>query len=115
MEGLTGHAVKHFTALQWTSLTAGQLQCMSPHTASFISIKDLASIENISTDKQMHEIRIALRGKAVVLMGKSTMMRKAIRGQLEKNPDTEMLLPHIKTNASCSSCPPFSTSPERHK
>merc|ERR1719341_1157219 len=46
----------------------------------------------------MQEIRIALRGQAVVLMGKNTMMRKAIRGHLEKNPDLERLLPHIKQN-----------------
>merc|ERR1719282_2173824 len=46
----------------------------------------------------MQEIRIALRGKAVVLMGKNTMMRKVIRGQVEKNPDLEKLLPHIKMN-----------------
>merc|ERR1711951_123131 len=44
------------------------------------------------------EIRIALRGKAVVLVGKNTMMRKVIRGYLEKNPDLEKLLPHIKMN-----------------
>merc|ERR1712223_175438 len=43
-------------------------------------------------------IRIALRGQAVVLMGKNTMMRKAIRGYMEKNPDLERLLPHIKMN-----------------
>merc|ERR1712203_301798 len=43
-------------------------------------------------------IRIALRGKAIVLMGKNTMMRKAIRGHLEKNPDLERLLPFIKMN-----------------
>merc|ERR1712088_1169514 len=40
----------------------------------------------------------ALRGKAIVLMGKNTMMRKAIRGYLDKNPDLEKLLPHIKGN-----------------
>ena len=34
----------------------------------------------------------------MVLMGKNTMMRKVIRGQLEKNPDLEKLLPHIKMN-----------------
>jgi len=39
-----------------------------------------------------------LRGKAIVLMGKNTMMRKAIRGHLEKNPDLERLLPFIKMN-----------------
>merc|ERR1711997_1441035 len=30
--------------------------------------------------------------------GKNTMMRKAIRGYMEKNPDLERLLPHIKMN-----------------
>uniref|UniRef100_A0A8C2M2P3 Large ribosomal subunit protein uL10 n=1 Tax=Cricetulus griseus TaxID=10029 RepID=A0A8C2M2P3_CRIGR len=36
--------------------------------------------------------------KAVVLMGKNTMMRKAIRGHLENNPALEKLLPHIRGN-----------------
>ncbi|KAG3271146.1 RPLP0 [Ictidomys tridecemlineatus] len=37
-------------------------------------------------------------GKAMVLMGKNTMMRKAIRGHLENNPALEKLLPHIRGN-----------------
>jgi len=57
----------------------------------------IVGADNVGS-KQMQEIRIALRGKAVVLMGKNTMMRKAIRGYLEKNPDLERLLPHIKMN-----------------
>jgi len=48
--------------------------------------------------KQMQQIRISLRGHAVVLMGKNTMMRKAIRGHLQTNPDLECLLPHIRGN-----------------
>ncbi|KAG3282477.1 hypothetical protein H1C71_033083 [Ictidomys tridecemlineatus] len=48
--------------------------------------------------KQMQQIRMSLRGKAVVLMGKNTMMRKAIRGHLENNPALEKLLPHIRGN-----------------
>jgi len=48
--------------------------------------------------KQMQEIRMALRGNAEVLMGKNTMMRKAIRGHLENNPALEKLLPHIVQN-----------------
>ncbi|XP_062607410.1 large ribosomal subunit protein uL10-like [Saccostrea cucullata] len=35
---------------------------------------------------------------SVVLMGKNTMMRKAIRGHIEKNPLLEKLLPHIRNN-----------------
>merc|ERR1712227_230009 len=42
----------------------------------------IVGADNVGS-KQMQEIRIALRGKAVVLMGKNTMMRKVIRGQLE--------------------------------
>jgi len=47
---------------------------------------------------QMAKIRHALRGKAVILMGKNTMMRKAIRGHLENNKKLEALLPLIKFN-----------------
>jgi len=57
----------------------------------------IVGADNVGS-KQMQEIRIALRGKATVMMGKNTMMRKAIRGYLEKNPDLEKLLPHIKQN-----------------
>jgi large subunit ribosomal protein LP0 len=46
----------------------------------------------------MQKIRISLRGHAVILMGKNTMMKKCIRGQLEKNPLLEKLLPHIFEN-----------------
>lgn len=57
----------------------------------------IVGADNVGS-KQMQEIRIALRGRAIVLMGKNTMMRKAIRGHLEKNPDLDRLLPHIKNN-----------------
>ena len=57
----------------------------------------LVGVDNVGS-KQMQQIRIALRGQAVVLMGKNTMMRKAIRGHLENNPALERLLPHIKGN-----------------
>jgi len=57
----------------------------------------IVGADNVGS-KQMQEIRIALRGQAIVLMGKNTMMRKAIRGHMENNPDLERLLPHIKQN-----------------
>lgn len=46
----------------------------------------------------MQTIRQSLRGIGVVLMGKNTMMRKAIRGHLENNSNLEKILPHIKGN-----------------
>jgi len=58
----------------------------------------IVGADNVGS-KQMQQIRMSLRGVgAVVLMGKNTMMRKAIRGHLDKNPDLEKLLPHIKGN-----------------
>ena len=48
--------------------------------------------------KQMQQIRMSLRGRAVILMGKNTMMRKAIRGMLEKRPDLEKILSNIVGN-----------------
>ena len=46
----------------------------------------------------MHQIRVALRGKGIVLMGKNTMVRRALRTVLSENPQYERLLPHIKGN-----------------
>lgn len=46
----------------------------------------------------MHEIRISLRGEGIVLMGKNTMVRRAIRGLIADFPDYERLLPHVKGN-----------------
>jgi len=57
----------------------------------------LVGADNVSS-KQMQQIRGSMRGAGVVLMGKNTMMRKAIRGHLNNNPDLEKLLPHIKGN-----------------
>jgi len=39
-----------------------------------------------------------MRGKAVLLMGKNTMIRKAIRDHLEKTPELESILPYVKGN-----------------
>lgn len=57
----------------------------------------IVGVDNVGS-KQMQEIRIAMRGHAVILMGKNTMIRKAIRGLLSKNPNLEKLLPYIVQN-----------------
>jgi len=57
----------------------------------------LVEADNVGS-KQMQQIRISLRGHAVVLMGKNTMMRKAIRGLLPENPQLESLMNHIRGN-----------------
>ncbi|XP_059469895.1 large ribosomal subunit protein uL10 [Neocloeon triangulifer] len=57
----------------------------------------IVGADNVGS-KQMQQIRMSLRGHAHVLMGKNTMMRKAIRGHLEHNPNLEKLLPYIRGN-----------------
>ncbi|KAJ8947434.1 hypothetical protein NQ318_009640 [Aromia moschata] len=57
----------------------------------------IVGADNVGS-KQMQQIRISLRGAAVVPMGKNTMMRKAIKGHVERNPSLEKILPHIKGN-----------------
>jgi large subunit ribosomal protein LP0 len=57
----------------------------------------IVSVDNVSS-QQMHEIRLSLRGEGVVLMGKNTMVRRAIKGFLSENPEYERLLPFVKGN-----------------
>lgn len=68
------------------------ISCLDEYPKCF-----LVEADNVGS-KQMQQIRISLRGHAVVLMGKNTMMRKAIRGHLQNNPQLELLLPHIRGN-----------------
>ncbi|KIW93189.1 60S acidic ribosomal protein P0 [Cladophialophora bantiana CBS 173.52] len=55
------------------------------------------NVDNVSS-QQMHEIRQNLRGEAVVLMGKNTMVRRALKGFIADSPEYERLLPHVKGN-----------------
>jgi large subunit ribosomal protein LP0 len=48
--------------------------------------------------KQMQQVRIALRGKGIVLMGKNTIIRKVFRERAEKNPALENLMPFVYGN-----------------
>jgi len=68
------------------------VQLMDEYPKCFI-----VGADNVGS-KQMQQIRIGLRGTAVVLMGKNTMMRKAIRGHLDNNPALEKILPYIRGN-----------------
>ncbi|KAG7692943.1 hypothetical protein KL930_004291 [Ogataea haglerorum] len=57
----------------------------------------IVGVDNVSS-QQMHEIRKALRQDAVVLMGKNTMVRRALRGFIAENPDYEKLMPFVRGN-----------------
>jgi len=57
----------------------------------------LVTCDNIGSN-HMQKIRMSLRGRAVLLMGKNTLMRKAIKLHLPKHPEWESILPAIKGN-----------------
>lgn len=59
----------------------------------------IVSVDNVGSS-QMQQVRMQLRGKAEVLMGKNTLIRKVINGYLKKNPGHpyESVLPLIKGN-----------------
>lgn len=49
----------------------------------------LVEVDNVGSN-QIQKTRIALRGKAEILMGKNTMMRKILREVIEENPDSPL-------------------------
>jgi len=57
----------------------------------------LVNADNVSS-MQFAQIRASLRGKATVVMGKNTMMKKCIRGLLNEFPDYEKVLPLLVAN-----------------
>ncbi|KAF1836655.1 60S acidic ribosomal protein P0 [Decorospora gaudefroyi] len=57
----------------------------------------IVTVDNVSS-QQMHEIRQSLRGEGVVLMGKNTMVRRALKGLISDSPEYERLLPHVRGN-----------------
>jgi large subunit ribosomal protein LP0 len=57
----------------------------------------VVGVDNVGSN-HMQKIRKALRGKGEVLMGKNTMIRKAIRGHLQNNQGLSELLPYIVGN-----------------
>lgn len=67
-------------------------------------LEEYPSIFVVSSDNvgstQLQNIRRALRGKAILLCGKNTIVRKVVRATLDKVPALDSLLPHIKGNVS---------------
>ncbi|CAG9937933.1 unnamed protein product [Clonostachys rosea f. rosea IK726] len=57
----------------------------------------IVEIDNVSS-QQMHEIRQSLRGQGVVLMGKNTMVRRALKTFVPDHPEYERLLPFVRGN-----------------
>ncbi|WFD02222.1 ribosomal protein P0 (A0) (L10E) [Malassezia obtusa] len=57
----------------------------------------IVNIDNVSS-QQMHQIRASMRGEGVVLMGKNTMVRRALRLVISERPELEKLVPYIRGN-----------------
>jgi large subunit ribosomal protein LP0 len=57
----------------------------------------MVTVDNIGSH-HMQKIRLSLRGRGVLMLGKNTLMRKAIKDQLSTHPEWESLLPAIKGN-----------------
>jgi len=57
----------------------------------------LVNADNVSS-LQFAQIRASLRGKATVVMGKNTMMKKCIRSLINEFPDYEKVLPLLVKN-----------------
>lgn len=57
----------------------------------------IVNIDNVSS-QQLHLIRQSLRGKGVVLMGKNTMVRRALRVIMPEFPQFEKVMPFVRGN-----------------
>jgi len=57
----------------------------------------IVQVDNVGSS-QMQQVRLALRGKAIVLMGKNTIIRKIVREHIPSNPNLENLLPYVVGN-----------------
>ncbi|KAJ3073866.1 ribosomal protein P0 (A0) (L10E) [Podochytrium sp. JEL0797] len=57
----------------------------------------IVNVDNVGSN-QMHQIRIALRGVGVILMGKNTMVRKVLRELIQTKPEFAKLLEVVKGN-----------------
>uniref|UniRef100_A0A0G4HUY0 60S acidic ribosomal protein P0 n=1 Tax=Chromera velia CCMP2878 TaxID=1169474 RepID=A0A0G4HUY0_9ALVE len=63
----------------------------------------VVSCDNVGS-KQMAEVRFALRGKAILLFGKNTMMRRCLRNKLEEHPEYQNLINQIQLNVGFVFC-----------
>ncbi|KAF7459324.1 ribosomal protein RPP0 [Cryptosporidium felis] len=63
----------------------------------------IANADHVGS-KQMADIRLALRGKAAVLMGKNTMIRTALKQMLGSTPELEKLIELVRLNVGLIFC-----------
>jgi len=89
-------------------MTEGQVRKQAYFSKVNQLLQDYNKIMIVEADhvgsNQMHQIRASLRGKAVILMGKNTMIRKAVRARVGSDPRLEAFIPHIKGNVGFIFC-----------
>lgn len=85
-------------------MTAGDVR--SKKEAYFVKLYSLleeyktifvVNVDNVGSN-QMHQIRQKMRGTAVILMGKNTMVRRALRDGMADKPHFEKLLTTVQGN-----------------
>jgi len=67
-------------------------ELLKTHKSIFI-----VNVDNVGSN-QMHQIRQSLRSNATVLMGKNTMVRRALKVLCVQNTIYERLIPHVRGN-----------------
>jgi len=81
-------------------LTQRKIDYMARMKAWFVDYKRMMIVhcDHVGS-QQMHDIRIKFRGKAVILMGKNTMIRKGLRELVEEgHTNLESIIPHCVGN-----------------
>jgi len=89
-------------------MTEGQVRKQAYFSKVNQLLQDYNKIMIVEADhvgsNQMHQIRASLRGKAVILMGKNTMIRKAVKARVGSDPRLDGFIPHIKGNVGFIFC-----------
>lgn len=83
MGGYSEKKVNYFSKLR---------QLLNDHKSLFI-----VGVDNVSS-QQLHDTRKALRGRAVMLMGKNTLVRRAFQEFVDEIPQSKILLPFVRGN-----------------
>ena len=82
------------------STTAAKKQAYFGKLTKFLEAYNkvfIVGVDNVGSN-HMQKIRHALRGKAEVLMGKNTMIRKVLRGYIQQNPALEPIIAQVRGN-----------------
>jgi large subunit ribosomal protein LP0 len=81
------------TRKEWKANYFAKLEAAIRNHSKFL----LVNADNVAS-LQFANIRAQLRGKATIVMGKNTMMKRVIRGLIEEFPEYEKVLPLLVQN-----------------